>query len=166
MTGITHQEMLAKYAEAIVKVGLNIRAEQRLIITAAGTRGVPHQFAPLVREIAKAAYSAGAKYVDAIFADEEMLRIRAQHASKGSFGEYPKWQIQGVLDMVSNGDALLSIGGSNPDLLGGLDSDVVGQMQRAHLENWSPISEKVTTNAINWCVVAAAGEAWAHKIFP
>mgnify|MGYP002375915799 FL=1 len=166
MTGTTHQQMLAKYAEAIVKVGLNIRAGQRLIVTAAGTRGVSNQFAPLVREITKAAYGVGAKYVDVIFADEEMLRIRAQHAPKGSFSEYSTWQIQGVLNMIENGDALLSIGGSNPDLLGGLDPEVVGQMQRAHLENWSPISEKVTTNAINWCVVAAAGEAWAHKIFP
>ena len=166
MTGTSHQEMLAKYAEAIVKVGLNIRTGQRLIISSGVTRGVSHQFAPLVREIAKAAYAVGAKYVDAIFADEEMLRIRAQHAPKDSFGIYPKWQIQALKDMIDNGDALLTIGGSNPDLLGGLDAEVVGQMQKAHLENWSPISEKVSSNAINWCVVAAAGEAWAHKIFP
>ncbi|HRK90441.1 MAG TPA: aminopeptidase [Anaerolineales bacterium] len=166
MTGKTHQEMLAKYAEAIVKVGLNIRAGQRLIITLGATRGVPHQFAPLVREIAKAAYAVGAKYVDAIFADEEMLRLRVEHAPKDSTGEYPKWQIQAITDMIANGDALLSIAGSNPDLLGGLDPEFVGKMQRTHLENWSPISEKVTTNAINWCVVAAAGEAWAQKIFP
>ena len=166
MTGKTHQEMLAKYAEAIVKVGLNLRAGQRLIITAAGTRGVPNQFTPLVREIAKAAYGVGAKYVDPIFADEEMLRIRAQHAPKDTFDEYPKWHIQAILNMIEKGDALLSIGGSNPDLLGGLDADIVGQIQSAHLKNWGPISEKVTTNAINWCVVAAAGEEWAHKIFP
>jgi len=166
MTEKTHQEMLAKYAETVVKVGLNIRAGQRLIITAAGTRGVPHQFAPLVREIAKAAYAAGARYVEPIFADEEMMRIRVQHAPKDSFDIYPKWQIAALKDMVDNGDALLSIGGSNPDLPGGLDPEVVGSMMRAHLNNWSPISEKVTTNAINWCVVAAAGEAWAHKIFP
>jgi aminopeptidase len=166
MTANTHQEMLAKYAEAIVKVGLNIRAGQRLIITLGATRGVPHQFAPLVREIAKAAYALGAKYVDAIFADEEMLRIRAQHAPKDSFDVYPKWQIQAFVDMIENGDAMLSITGSNPDLLGGLDADVVGTMQRAHLENWSPVSEKVSSNAVNWCVVAAAGEAWAQKVFP
>lgn len=166
MTGKSHQEMLAKYAEAIVKVGLNLRAGQRLIVTLGTTRGVPHQFAPLVREIAKAAYAVGARYVEAIFADEEMLRIRAEHAPKDSFDLYPKWQIQAILDMVDNGDALLSIAGANPDLLGGLDADAVGRMQRAHLENWSPVSEKVTTNAINWCVVAAAGEAWAQKIFP
>ena len=166
MTANTHQEMLAKYAEAIVKVGLNIRAGQRLIISSGVTRGVSHQFAPLVREIAKAAYAVGAKYVDAIFADEEMLRLRIQHAPKGSFDIYPKWQIQALKDMIDNGDALLTIGGSNPDLLGGLDAEAVGQMQKTHLENWSPVSEKVSSNAINWCVVAAAGEAWAHKIFP
>lgn len=56
MTEKTHQEMLAKYAEAIVKVGLSVpRAGQRLIDNMA-VRGVRHQFAPLVREVAKAAY--------------------------------------------------------------------------------------------------------------
>ena len=166
MTETSHQELLAKYAETIVKVGLNIRAGQRLIVTLATTRGVPHQFAPLVREIAKAAYAAGASYVDAIFADEEMLRLRAQHAPKDSFDIYPKWQIQAITDTIAGGGALLSIAGSNPDLLGGLNPDVVGRIQKSHLENWSPVSEKVTTNAVNWCVVAAAGEAWAQKIFP
>lgn len=166
MTGQDLREMFRKYAEAIVKVGLNIRAGQRLIITLASTRGVPYQFAPLIREISKAAYGVGARYVDAIFADEEMMRVRAQYAPKDSFNEYPKWQIQGIKDMIENGDALLSISGSNPDLLGGLNPEVVGQIQRTHLENWSPISEKVSANAVNWCVVGAAGKEWAHKVFP
>lgn len=166
MKGKTHQEMLAKYAEAIVKVGLNIRAGQRLIITLAAARGVPHQFAALVHEISKAAYAAGAKYVEALWGDEEMLRLRAQHAPKDSFDEYPKWQIQAIINMIENGDALLSITGSNPDLLGSLDPEIIGKMQRTHLENWGAVSEKVTTNATNWCVAAAAGEAWAQKVFP
>lgn len=162
----THQEMLAKYAEAVVKVGLNIRKGQRLIIAYGVTRGVPHQFAPLVHEITKAAYAAGAKYVEVLWGDEDMLRLRAQHAPKDSFGEYPKWQIQAIMNMVENGDAMLSIGGANPDLLNGLDPEVVGMMQKTHLENWSIIGERVSSNAINWCVVAAAGESWARKIFP
>ncbi|MDP1715354.1 MAG: aminopeptidase [Anaerolineales bacterium] len=166
MTGKTHQEMLAKYAETIVKVGLNIRAGQRLIITLGATRGVPHQFSPLVHEITKAAYAVGAKYVEALWGDEEMLRLRAQHAPKDSFDEYPKWQIHAIMNMIEKGDALLSITGSNPDLLGSLDPEVIGKMQRIHLENWGAVSAKVTTNAINWCVVAAAGEAWAQKVFP
>ncbi len=161
MTESTHQEMLAKYAEAVVKVGLNIRAGQRLIV-----RGALNQFAPLTREIAKAAYDAGAKYVEVLFADEEMTRIRAQHAPKDSFDEYPVWQVQGILSMIEDGDAMLSIAGANPDLLNGLDLEVVGKMQQTQLKNWGPIGAKVSSNAINWCVIAAAGEAWAHKVFP
>ena len=158
--------MLQKYAEAIVKVGLNIRAGQRLIITLMATRGVPHQFAPLVREVAKAAYSVGAKYVEVLWGDEEMLRLRAQYAPRDSFDEYPTHTIDAIMNMITNGDALLSISGSNPDLLGGLDPEVVGMMQTRHLNVASKVSEFVTTNAINWCVVAAAGEDWAKKIFP
>ena len=158
--------MLQKYAEVIVKVGLNIRAGQRLIINLMATRGVPYQFAPLVHEVTRAAYGVGAKYVEVLWGDEEMLRLRAQYAPRDSFDEYPTHMIDAVMNMINNGDALLSISGSNPDLLGGLDPEIVGRMQTRHLNAASKVSERVTTNAINWCVVAAAGEAWAKKIFP
>jgi aminopeptidase len=166
MTDRTHQEMLEKYAEAIVKVGLNLRAGQRLIITLAVARGVPNQFAPLVREVVKAAYAVGAKYVDVLWSDEETLRLRAQYAPRDSFDEYPTWTVDAIMRMIDNGDALLSITGANPDLYNGIDPDVVGAIQKTHLQHFGRVSKKVTTNAVNWCVVAAAGESWAKKVFP
>src|ERR1041384_1171910 len=104
-----HQELLRKYADAIVKVGLNLRAGQRLIITNSTSRGVLPAARPLVYEVTKAAYAAGARFVDVIWGDEEMLRIRLQNAPADSFSEYPKWHINGILDMLENGDALLSV---------------------------------------------------------
>jgi aminopeptidase len=166
MTRRTHQELLQKYAEAIVKVGLNLRAGQRLIVTLSVNRGVPHQFAPLVREVARAAYVVGAKYVDVIWSDEQMLRLRAQHAPRDSFDEYPTWSVDAVMRMIENGDALLSITGADPDLYNGIDPEVVGAIQKTHLQNYGRVIERVTTNAVNWCVVAAAGESWAMKVFP
>ena len=161
-----HQELLQKYAEAIVRVGLNLRAGQRLIITNATARGVPPAGRPLVHAVTKAAYEAGARYVDVIWGDEEMLRLRIQNAPADSFSEYPKWHVHGILDMIKNGDALLSIYANNPDIYDGLDPERLGAMQRGHLENWQEVSLNVTRNAINWCVVAAAAPAWAAKIFP
>jgi aminopeptidase len=161
-----HHELLKKYAEAVVKVGLNIRAGQRLIITNATSRGVPPPARPFVHEIARAAYAAGARYVDVLWGDEEMLRIRLQNAPADSLNEYPKWCISGVMDMISQGDALLSIYANDPDVYNGLDTERVGALQKAHLENYAPISEKVSRNAINWCVVAASSPAWAKKVFP
>ena len=43
------QESLQKYAELIVRVGLNIHKGQRLLINNLTTRGVPLHVAPLVR---------------------------------------------------------------------------------------------------------------------
>jgi aminopeptidase len=161
-----HQAHLRKYAEAVVKVGLNLRAGQRLIITNAVARGVPMAARPFVHEVAKAAYAAGARFVDVIWGDEEMLRIRLQNAPADSFSEYPKWHVSGIMDMIRNGDALLSIYANNPDVYAGLDPERLGAMQKAHLENWQEIGLNVTRNAINWCVVAAAAPAWAAKLFP
>lgn len=161
-----HQEYLRKYAEAVVKIGLNLRAGQRLIMTNSVARGVPPAARPFVHEIAKAAYAAGARFVDVIWGDEEMLRIRLQNAPGDSFGEYPKWHVNGILDMIGNGDALLAIYANDPDVYAGLDTDRLGAMQKSHLENYQEININVTRNAINWCVVAAAGPAWAAKLFP
>jgi aminopeptidase len=161
-----HQALLQKYAEAIVRVGLNLREGQRLIITNAAARGVPPAGRALVHEVAKVAYAAGAKYVEVLWGDEEMHRIRLQMAPADSFDEYPKHTISAVMDMINNGDALLSIYANDPDAFAGLDSERVGAMQKSHLQNYSPISVGVSRNAVNWCVVASASPAWAAKIFP
>ncbi len=161
-----HQELLGKYAEAIVKIGLNLRAGQRLIIQNAPARGVPPAARELVHEVTKAAYAAGARYVEVLWGDEEMLRIRLQDAPADSFDEYPKWYIKALVDMIDHGDALLSITANNPDIYDGLDPERIGAMQKTHLENYQEVIIPITRNAVNWCVVAAAAPAWAKKIFP
>ena len=161
-----HQELLQKYAEAIVKVGLNLRKGQRLIINNAAARGVPPAGRALVHEVTKAAYAAGARYVEVIWGDEEIHRIRLQHAPANSFDEYPKHMIDAILGMIKNGDALLSVSANDPDAFAGLDAERVAAMQKSHLQNYSPIGVEVSRNAVNWCVVASAAPAWAAKIFP
>lgn len=155
-----HREMLAKYAEVIVKVGLNLRAGQSLSI-----RSATHTH-PLVREITRVAYQQGASLVDVIWSDEGVTRARAEFAPRDSFNEFPSWQVDGVLKIIEKGGAMLSIAAIDPDLLNGLDSDFVGKLQQTQLKNFAPTTAFVMRNAINWCVVAASGAAWAKKIFP
>ena len=161
-----HQALLQKYAEAIVRVGLNLREGQRLFITNWTNRGIPPAGRALVHEVTKAAYAAGARYVEAIWGDEEMHRIRLQKAPEDSFDEFPKFQVSAAMEMIENGDALLSIYANDPDVYNGLDSERIGSMQKHFLEYYSPVGAKVTRNAVNWCVVASAAPAWASKIFP
>ncbi|MDX1378543.1 MAG: aminopeptidase, partial [Anaerolineales bacterium] len=161
-----HQEMLERYAQAIVRVGLNIQAGQRLIITNAPGRGVLPAGRALVHEVTKAAYKAGAKYVEVLWGDEEMHRIRLKYAPANSFGEYPKFQVNTILEYIKNGDALLTIYANDPDPYKGLDPERMGAMQQTHLQNYSEIGAEVSRNAINWSIAASAAPAWAEKIFP
>ncbi|MBE7534449.1 MAG: aminopeptidase [Anaerolineales bacterium] len=161
-----HQKLLEKYAEAVVKVGLNLRKGQRLIITNATSRGVPPAGREFVYAVTKAAYAAGAKYVEVIWGDEEMLRLRLQHAPADSFDEYSNHIVDATMNMIQNGDALLSVYANDPDALAGLDAERIAAMQKTHLTHYNKIGAQVSRNAINWCVVASSSPAWAKKVFP
>ena len=166
MAASEHAKMLRKYAELIVRVGLNLQKGQRLIITNSSTRGVNLHNAALVSAITRVAYEAGASFVDVIWNDEDSIRTRLEHATVNSAAEYATWHIRGLLDTVESGGAMLTIRSNNPDLLKGLDQEIVGAWQHAHLEHFDPVLKSVTSNMINWCVVAAAGPGWASKVFP
>lgn len=59
------EKNLEKYAEVIIRVGLNLQPGQRLLIgTAPLNYGAPIELAPLVRLITKKAYQIGARFVE------------------------------------------------------------------------------------------------------
>ena len=100
-------QKLQTYAELIVKVGVNVQPGQRLVLGNIMNFGVNIQTAPLVRAIAKAAYKAGARFVDVMWGDEQLQLIRLQHAPRDSFAEYPTWHVHGKLEYLERSDALL-----------------------------------------------------------
>jgi aminopeptidase len=160
------QESLQKYAELMVRVGLNLREGQRLLINNLSTRGVPLHVAPLVREVTKSAYKAGARYVDVLWGDEELLKMRVQMAPRGSFDEFSDWQVKAAMDQFEQDGAHLTIRSNNPDLMDGEDPEVVGQVQKTYLERYSDFSKMIGKNKMNWLVASAAGPAWAARVFP
>lgn len=160
------QEYLQKYAELVVRVGLNLRAGQRLVINNPTTRGVLLHTAPLVREVAKAAYRAGASYVDVLWGDEALLKTRVQEAPRDSFDQFSDWQIKAITEMFEHDGAHLTIRSNNPDLMNGEDQEIVGQIQKTYLQKYAEFSELIGKNLINWLVIAAAGPVWAARVFP
>lgn len=107
MTMTDFERKLAQYAEVLVRVGLNLRPGQRLLIAGGITRGgAPIETAPLVRAVTEQAYRAGARFVDVIWRDEALIRTRLAHAPRDSFAEYSAWFIREAVDYAEHGDAL------------------------------------------------------------
>ncbi len=155
------QHTLQKYAELTVKVGLNLQPDQRLLIMKA-----PLEAAPLVREIATSAYKAGARLVDVMWRDEELVLARFQYAPRDSFDEFPAWRADGTLESARRGDAILSIAGGNPDLLSDQDPESIATFQKTSREYLRPTMDYIRRQAVNWAGIAVPVPGWVAKVFP
>ncbi len=162
------EQNLEKYAEVIVKVGLNLQPGQRLLIggLTLSNYGTLLEFAPLVRLIAKEAYQIGARFVDVMWSDDQLRLIRFQHAPRDSFEEFPKWRIDAEVEICEAGDADLVIVSSNPDLLREQDPQLISKFQQTFFKHFKPISDLVSKSAMNWLAAPGATDGWANKVFP
>lgn len=151
-------QMLGKYADVVVKVGLNLRKGQRLSI-----RGILED-APFIRKVTESAYKAGARYVDVLWSDERSSRIRFEHADPESLTEIPNWLFTRYEEHYQQGEAELAIHSTDPDLLLGIDPELIAKERTARAKKFEPLRKY--ENVSNWCVVATASPAWARKVFP
>lgn len=160
------ERSLQKYAELAIRVGVNLRPGQRLLVRAPSPYGVAFEHAPLVHYITEAAYQAGARLVDVFWGDEQMELIRFAHAPRHSFAEFPKWKLLIPLEYAERGDAILTISATDPDLLTGQDPERVNIYQDTVWKEMAPYLRHGTNNTMNWCVISAARPSWAMKMFP
>ncbi len=160
MNPLDFEHKLQKYAELIVKVGLNVQPGQRLLINTS------IEAAPLVRLIAKCAYENGCRFVGVIWNDAQLLLLRLQSAPPDSFEEFPTWEAAGMLEAAERGDAYLWLGGIDPDLLKDQDPDLIAVTQRTYAKHTRPFFDFEFRNAMNWSVARFAVAGWAAKVFP
>lgn len=151
---------LRKYAELIVKVGLNLQPDQRLLIIAA----LPAT--PLAHEVAICAYQAGARLVDAFYEDEQLLLTRFRSAPPDSLGDVIGWPWDVAYQYAQRGDAVLRIVATDPDLLQGQDPELVQAYNLARSKALKPFSLEVSRNNLNWLIVGYPSASWAAKVFP
>lgn len=154
------EQKLNKYAELVVKVGVNIQEGQILVISSS------IESASFTRQVVKKAYEAGAKHVYVDWADEEVSRIKYELAPDEAFNEFPQWIVAQREELVEKGGAFLSIVSQSPDLLKGIDPNRIASFQKAAGTALNKFRQAIQSDKVSWCVTAAAGKAWADKIFP
>jgi aminopeptidase len=157
---LSFDQKLDRLAEVAVRVGLNLREGQELVLTA------PTDALPLVRRIVEQAYKAGAKFVTTLLSDDEIALARYRSAPDASFDFAPGWFYDGIANAFRSGAARMAITGANPALLAGQDPQKVSRANIAMSKAYKPAMELITRHDINWTIVAAATPAWAELVFP
>lgn len=154
------EQTMEKYAELAVKVGVNVQPGQTLIVNA------DIGAAPYVRLVAKKAYESGAKLVQVEWSDELVTRIRYDVAPDESFEYFPTWKAEMMEKAYEEGAALLAITSLNPDLLKGVDSQKIANLQKAAGEATKKSRKYTMSDKVSWSIVAVPSKGWAAKVFP
>src|ERR1700730_15911850 len=150
---------LDRLAEVAIKVGLNLKPGQDLLLTA------PAVALPLVRKIAEHAYRAGAGLVTPILSDEAVTLSRYRFAPDDSFDRAAGLLYEGIAKAFPGTPARLAIGGDNPMLLSGEDPAKVARASKANSMAYRPALEKIVNFDTNWNIIAYPSPSWAKQVF-
>lgn len=154
------EERLARYAELLVKVGVNLPEGGKLLVNA------PLAAAPLVRLVARAAYRAGALDVRVNYFDEHLSLALYEEGSDDAVAYLPAWAAQEAQNMLEDGYARLAIRGDDPALLRDVNPDRVALRSKLSGQAMRAVSEAVSGMAVNWTVAAMSTPAWARAVYP
>jgi aminopeptidase len=151
---------LDRLAEVAVKIGLQLKAGQDLLLTA------PTAALPLVRKIAEHAYKAGAGFVTPILSDEAITLARYRFGQDDGFDRAAGWLYEGMSKAFADNTARLAIVGDNPMLLSGEDPVKVARASKANSIAYKPALERIVSFDINWNIIAYPSASWAKLVFP
>jgi len=149
-------ERLERYAELAVHVGANLQPGQTLFI------GAWIEHAPLARALARAAYKAGAKYVDVRYTDEHVRRAMIEFGPDDALEHTPSW-LKTRMRNAGRNAIVGTTGVAEPDLLSDLPGERVGRARMKALNE--VVRELMQARAINWTGLAYPNEGWAQHVF-
>ena len=151
-------ERVERYAELAVRVGANVQPGQLVDVIAR----IEH--AEVARAVTRAAYLAGARYVDVYYSDQHLRRALIEGAPDEILSWTPPWLMERAREVGDERAAVIALtGDAEPDLLADLPGERVGKARMLELaeENTRQINEQLN----NWTVVGVPNEGWAQQMF-
>ena len=150
--------LLTRYADLIVSVGANVQPDQVLSVEA-----LP-EAQSLVAEIARAAYDRGARFVDVLYVDPQVKRIRNERAREETLGWVPPWLGRRILELGDLDAArIVLVPLVPPGLLNGVDP------ARAGLDRLPTLQETfkvIDDRSVAWTLSPFPNAAWATTVYP
>jgi aminopeptidase len=155
---VQEQDRLARLAQLAVSVGANVQPGQLVVVT--GT--VEH--APLMREIARAAYRAGARQVEAVYQDRHFTRALIELGPEETLGATAPWLLTMMKTLSAECGAYIQVtADAEPTLFANLPSTKAGKWRPRELATeWGRV---IGDRSVNWTIVACPTPGWAQQVF-
>ena len=153
------QERLKKYAELIVKCGLNVQKGQEVIVRCGLDQ--PEFITMVVEEC----YKRGAARVKMEWLHMPITKLNYIYRTEETLSEVTELEIAEWERRLKKQTCILYIDSDDPDGLSGTDSGKISRSNMARFPIIKPYRDALE-NKYQWCIAAVPGKDWAHKVFP
>ncbi len=153
------KKRLQKYAELVVKCGLNVQKEQEVIIRCGLDQ--PDFVTMCVEEC----YKCGATRVKVEWSYMPVSKLGYKYRSLETLSEFTAVERAEWERKVEKLTCLLWLESDDPDGLNGTDSEKISKANQARYPFIKPYRDALE-NRYQWCIAAVPGKEWAQKIFP
>lgn len=154
------EDKLKRYAELIIKVGVNLQKGEELVINA------NTDSAFFVRHVVEKGYEAGAKKVTVFWSDEIIGRMKLINENIDVLTDIPAWQVDSRNYIVDKKAAYVAILAEDPEIYAGISPEKIAKASKARRQAFKKFYEASMANEIRWSLVAIPNLAWAKKISP
>ncbi len=150
---------LKKYADLIVRCGVNVQKGQEVLIYAELDQP------EFVKMVVEAAYKAKAKKVTVEWDYQPLQKLHIRHQSVKTMGTVTDFQKARQQHYCDTLPCRIYIMSEDPDGLKGVNMAKVAKARRMSYPILKPYIDK-REGWQQWCIAAVPGKAWAKKVFP
>ena len=153
------RDLLKKYAELIVRTGVNVQPGQTVQLAISVER---HEFAALITE---ACYEAGAKKVNVDWMSDAQSRLNFLHADEEVLAKVLPWEEAKMKQMAEDLPCRIFIVSEDPDAMDGVDPRKLSAVMQSRAAVMKPYRNAIDGKH-QWVIAAYPSEKWAKKCFP
>ena len=158
MADLAPGERVRRLAELVVGFGANVQPGQVVGVTSYVGKE------EAAREVARAAYRRGARWVDILTFDDLAKRERLLHAAEETLDFVPPWLPDRLRWLSDERAARISFSG--PQAPGALDEVDPGRAGRDLLPWLAEVGQVVNARTTNWSAVPVPTQPWASLVYP
>ena len=151
--------VLRKYAQLIVRCGLNVQKGQEVLVYA----GLDQP--EFVQMVVEEAYKAKASKVIVHWSYQPLAKLDNRYQSVKTMGTVEKWEAERQQHYCDVVPARVHLASADPDGLRGMNTEKMAKARKMSYPILKPYSDQLNGKQ-QWCIAAVPGEAWAKKLFP
>lgn len=152
-------KVLKRYAELVVKVGVNVQKGQEVNLV------ISTEHSKFAYYISEWCYKVGAKRVNLEWFNDDIDRLNNKKQTLTTMKDMPNWKIEKYKNMSEVLPCRIFVESSDPDILKGIDQNKLTKAKMINYPKYKKYLDEMD-NKYQWTIVAAPSKAWAKKVFP